>query len=286
MNLYKIICPYCEFPNITPEYVEGYQAAVCRQCGQPFLNLTEMVPQFTSLRVVGFVDVCSKIPSLEEIEEDAKYYAKHPEELDATICNDCIECNGAEQTSPSCEQNSKDVNKSDDKLNKCSKCGLAYEDHGITTGVCPVCFLDEDSTKGNAGNTDDASTNNIQQSSNEFRPLSNNFHVSYRCDGDYVDLRYNGACNTRTSWADIYTLVEELHESDNISPSIKLLIGDKVGSINARVACINAFVHAVSEGTISEASALDKDDADFKPLLKGVIDTRCNYDGGKVGGWS
>ncbi|WP_292469867.1 hypothetical protein [Methanolobus sp.] len=28
----------------------------------------------------------------------------------------------------------------------------------------------------------------------------------------------------------------------------------------------------------------DDDDADYKPILRGVINTRCNYDGGKVEG--
>lgn len=276
-GVYLISCPYgCGCAHDCIEYKAGRIIIECPRCNNPWVLESKQLISHNAKRIEGY-SVSKEIPTPEEIEEDGKYYAEPPDEYSATICNDCIECNSAEQTSTSCEQNSKDVNKSDDKLNKCSKCGLAYEDHGITDGVCPVCFLDEDSTKGNAGNTDEASTNN-KQNSNEFRPLSNNFHVSYRCDGDYVDLRYNGACNTRTSWADIYTLVEELAESDNISPSIKQLLGEKVGSMNARVACINAFVHAVSEGTISEASAPDKDDADFKPLLKGVIDTRCNYD--------
>jgi hypothetical protein len=26
------------------------------------------------------------------------------------------------------------------------------------------------------------------------------------------------------------------------------------------------------------------DDADYRPMLKGIINTRCNYDGGKVEG--
>ena len=28
----------------------------------------------------------------------------------------------------------------------------------------------------------------------------------------------------------------------------------------------------------------EDDDADYKPLLRGVINTRCNYDGGKIEG--
>ncbi|WP_321431278.1 hypothetical protein [uncultured Methanolobus sp.] len=28
----------------------------------------------------------------------------------------------------------------------------------------------------------------------------------------------------------------------------------------------------------------EDDDADYKPILQGVINTRCNYDGGKIEG--
>ena len=273
-------CPYnCGFgQEVIP--LEGFHVIVCPQCGNPWVPETAYVPHMVPHRIVGY-SIRSNVSEPKLATPCAE--CGNPVDSDSSfrLCDNCL---NSYESKP-CEQNSKDVNKSDNVLNRCSKCGLAYEDHGITTGVCPVCFLDEDSVKGNINITDEASTNNLPHGSNEFQILSNNTHVSYRCDGDYVDLRYNGACNTRTSWADIYTLVEEMNESDNISPSIKQLLGEKVGSMNARVACINAFVQAVSEGTISEASAPDKDDADFKPLLKGVIDTRCNYDGGKVGGW-
>ncbi|WP_321430049.1 hypothetical protein [uncultured Methanolobus sp.] len=34
----------------------------------------------------------------------------------------------------------------------------------------------------------------------------------------------------------------------------------------------------------SDSSRALDDDADYKPILQGVINTRCNYDGGKVEG--
>jgi hypothetical protein len=32
------------------------------------------------------------------------------------------------------------------------------------------------------------------------------------------------------------------------------------------------------------ATMPDDEDADYKPILQGVINTRCNYDGGKIEG--
>jgi hypothetical protein len=33
-----------------------------------------------------------------------------------------------------------------------------------------------------------------------------------------------------------------------------------------------------------EKNILDKNDADYKPILKNIINTRCNYDGSKIEG--
>ena len=103
MNLYEIICPYCSHKIKVLDYEEGYQAIVCTECDQPFLNHTKMVPEFQSYAVVG----CSygriyktsveapTLPTPKEIEEDAKYYKENafvraikedPEEI---LCVDC-----------------------------------------------------------------------------------------------------------------------------------------------------------------------------------------------------
>lgn len=34
----------------------------------------------------------------------------------------------------------------------------------------------------------------------------------------------------------------------------------------------------------SPATIKEDDDADYKPILKGIINTHCNYDGGKIEG--
>jgi hypothetical protein len=273
MDIYKLTCPYCDYANLVMDYEEGYTAIECRQCGQPFLNLTKMVPQFTSLRVVGFVDVPSRIPTLEEIEEDAKYYAKHPEELDAIECNDCIECNDAEQTPTLCEQNGQNVNKSDDKLNRCSKCGLAYEDHGITSGICPVCFLDEDSVKGIEA---DSIPPEIP-----FRSVPGQ-HVLYRIKSGLVEIKYMDNKQVVLSREEIY----KLHTETDRRPLIASMLG-KTGN-KPKITGVNIFLKAMDEGLIPEfpATKSEDDDADFKPMLSSVVNTRCNYDGSKIGGWA
>ena len=90
MDLYNIICPYCQAVHHPRDYDEGYQAVVCFGCNKPFVNQTTMTPVFHSFALVGFdspkvhdVDEYYRddIPTQEEIEEDAKYYAEHPEEL-------------------------------------------------------------------------------------------------------------------------------------------------------------------------------------------------------------
>jgi len=39
------------------------------------------------------------------------------------------------------------------------------------------------------------------------------------------------------------------------------------------------FEHSSSNAVIS-----DDDDADYKPILQGIVNTRCTYDGGKIEG--
>lgn len=34
----------------------------------------------------------------------------------------------------------------------------------------------------------------------------------------------------------------------------------------------------------SNAAISDDDDADYKPILQGIVNTRCTYDGGKIEG--
>ena len=84
MDLYRIICPYCHVVHDPREYyADGFHAIVCRGCNKPFVNQTTMTPVFVSFALVG-VESERKLPTMEEIEEDAKYYAEHPEELEET----------------------------------------------------------------------------------------------------------------------------------------------------------------------------------------------------------
>lgn len=84
MDLYRIICPYCQCAHIPAAldgiYEEGYQAVVCMECGKPFVNQTTMTPVFVSYALVG---VGQETPTPEEVEQDI---AEDPEEI---LCVDC-----------------------------------------------------------------------------------------------------------------------------------------------------------------------------------------------------
>lgn len=54
MDLYNIICPYCQAVHHPRDYEEGYQAVLCMECNKPFVNQTTMTPVFHSFAVVGF----------------------------------------------------------------------------------------------------------------------------------------------------------------------------------------------------------------------------------------
>ena len=84
MDLYRIICPYCQCAHIPTAldgiYEEGYQAVVCMECGKPFVNQTTMTPVFVSYALVG---VGQEMPTQEEVAQDI---AEDPEEI---LCVDC-----------------------------------------------------------------------------------------------------------------------------------------------------------------------------------------------------
>lgn len=40
----------------------------------------------------------------------------------------------------------------------------------------------------------------------------------------------------------------------------------------------------VHKGSERKAVRVEDDDADYMPMLQGIINTRCNYDGGKIEG--
>ncbi|WP_321428853.1 hypothetical protein [uncultured Methanolobus sp.] len=46
----------------------------------------------------------------------------------------------------------------------------------------------------------------------------------------------------------------------------------------------NENYHENRSKTDSPKKIIDKDDADYKPILKNIINTRCNYDGSKIEG--
>lgn len=259
MSTTPVPCRYCKTYNTVNVKYEGYELIHCTECQRPFVVHLRLIPEFKVLGVEGCADIPT-IPSPKEIEDDAKYYSEHPEELEETICND------AEQTPVSCEQNT-------DGMNKCSKCGLAYEDHGITNGICPVCFLDEDSVKGIRA---DSIPPEIP-----FRSIPGQ-HVQYRIKSGLVEIKYRDNKQVVLSRDEIYLLFKE---TDRI-PAITALLG-KVGN-KPKITGVNIFLKHMDEGLIPEFpnTKSDDDDADFKPMLSSVVNTRCNYDGSKIGGWS
>lgn len=251
-NVFKKSCPYnCGFSQDV-EAKEGFQLLTCEKCAKPWVVETTYVPFLQSRMVEGF--------GIQLDTTDLGYI--HCADCGNAISPDsqfrlCAEYLDSPDPLPANKTREGHYWPSEKDVLICAQCGMGYEDHGITDGVCPTCFLDEDSVKGlsdegSTSNVEQQTDNTILQSNNEFQLLSNNTHVSYRCDGDYVDLRYNGQSNVRTSWADIYTLVEELNESNNISSSILQLL-DGVKTVKVKAASINAFVQAVQAGIVTEA---------------------------------
>lgn len=261
-----IPCRYCQTYNTVTVKFEGHELITCKECQRPFVVHLRFIPEFKVLGIEGYAEG-PVIPTHEEIEEDAKCFAEHPGELEESACTN------VEQTPTLCERNKKDVNKSDDGLNKCSKCGLAYEDHGITNGVCPVCFLDEDSVKGIEA---DSIPPEIP-----FRSVPGQ-HVLYRIKSGLVEIKYMDNKQVVLSREEIY----KLHTETDRRPLIASMLG-KTGN-KPKITGVNIFLKAMDEGLIPEfpATKSEDDDADFKPMLSSVVNTRCNYDGSKIGGWA
>lgn len=85
MTLAKSItrsCPYnCGETIEVLNPIEGFQLMTCPRCQKPWVMQTTMVP-FVQVRTVeGYGITTATLPTPEEIEEDAKYYKEHPEEL-------------------------------------------------------------------------------------------------------------------------------------------------------------------------------------------------------------
>ncbi|ETA68256.1 hypothetical protein MettiDRAFT_1712 [Methanolobus tindarius DSM 2278] len=64
---------------------------------------------------------------------------------------------------------------------------------------------------------------------------------------------------------------------------------------NSRIIIVICYYHVILGETMSilmetndyrksEPSRIMDDDEDYRPILQGVINTRCNYDGGKIEG--
>lgn len=317
-------CPYdCGWAEQIEDTKEGFKLLICPQCGKPWVLETTVVPFHQARRVEGFgiqhngvgptivyhhlpqhdeVDNCvAKITEalekagmatndyhgLRSISAEFKTKASHPtpEEIEEAMSK--LEPIPVEILLSLADIPEEDqLPPADDKL-KCSKCGFVFEDHGIAPeGVCPVCFLDEDSVKGlpEKGNNASAEITEEGQGTRAVRtPLPTHTGVSYLCDGDHVEIKYKSNRAVRTSWADLYGLLEE----EERSKAIMTLLGPD-GNEPKRTG-VSHFLSALEQGLIPEAPApeapaLEKDDdADYKPILSSVINTRCNYDGGKIG---
>lgn len=186
MDMYKIICPYCDCEHVPRDYEEGFQAVVCFECNKPFVNQTTMTPVFHSFCVVGF-ERKAQLPTPEEIEEDAKYYAEHPEELADII-----------------------------------------------------------------GNSAAAKTAEKGQDEQPIRKvLPNHTGTSYLCDGDFVEIKYCSNKAVRTTWADLYGLLEE----EERNKAILALLGPE-GNEPKRTG-VSHFLYALEAGLIPEAPVED-----------------------------
>ena len=74
MDLYKIICPYCQHVRLPTGYEkEGYEAVICDECGQPYVNQTTWTTVYHSLALVAF-DLECKNPVKETATESTLKY--------------------------------------------------------------------------------------------------------------------------------------------------------------------------------------------------------------------
>ena len=215
---YLIVCPYCDHAIKVMDYEEGYQAVVCTVCNKPFVNQTTMTPVFHSFALVG-VESEKLLPTMEEIEEDAKYYAEHPEELDEI---------SESMKQPLTDEQVNDVRKWAN-VPKCVECGKPISPDSDWR-LCEDCLKDDEPEQGTANS---AFLN---------CPLSKN--SLYRLDGDHIEVKYHKGAAIRTTWSDIYMLCEE----ENPTSTIKELLGERANTNN--VAAVNAFVRAVKGGLV------------------------------------
>jgi len=216
---YSIVCPYCSHAIKVMDYEEGYQAVVCTACNLPFMNKTTMSPVFCSFALVG-VESERTLPTVEETEEDAKYYAEHPEEFDEISESMKI---------PLTDETINDVRKWANVL-KCVECGKPVSPDSDWR-LCEDCLKDDEHEK-------PISTNSV------FLKCPNAPNSFYRLDGDYVEVKYKKGAVIRTTWSDIHAICEE----ENPTLTIKELLGERANTNN--VAAVNAFVRAVKAGLI------------------------------------
>lgn len=218
MDLYRIICPYCQCAHIPAAvdgiYEDGYQAVVCVECGKPFVNQTTMTPVFVSYALVG---VGQETPTQEEVEQDI---AEDPEELDEIT---------ESMKQPLTDETINDVRKWANVL-KCMDCGKPISPDSDWR-LCEDCLKDDEHEK-------PISTNSV------FLKCPNAPNSFYRLDGDYVEVKYKKGSVVRTTWSDIHAICEE----ENPTPTIKELLGERSNTNN--VAAMNAFVRAVKGGLI------------------------------------
>lgn len=164
------------------------------------------------------------------------------------------------------------------KVNACSKCGLSFEDHGVApAGICPVCFLDEDSVKGLSPAKEEKW---LEGGLTELPGTK----LKYYMREDLVTLEYDGTdCDTWT--VDLIYGILDTKGRERTSEVTALTEDLKY---RQRKACaLNTFVRGVEQGAIQLPgySCREEDpDADYKPMLQGVVNTRCNYDGANIEG--
>ena len=74
-------CPYnCGFVYDIYDPLEGRRLLECPECGKPWILEVSYIPFIERRKVEGYSE---HIPTEHEIEEDAKYFSEHPEELES-----------------------------------------------------------------------------------------------------------------------------------------------------------------------------------------------------------
>ena len=211
-------CPYnCGFVYDIYDPLEGRRLLECPECGKPWILEVSYIPFIERRKVEGYSE---HIPTEHEIEEDAKYFSEHPEELESG------------QNTTTNEQNIEESEQKPDNQNMCSKCGFVFEDHNIAPeGICPVCFLDVDNVT----------------APGEFQNIPGNCMVDYRCCGDQVELRYMKYNAFLVQKDYIIELAAKLNAGERISDEIKRYLNTNGSN---KVTALNQFVKAVATGKV------------------------------------